>query len=226
MAIQNPITSSAGDMQNVGGKLAAALGRHDTTIPEFLAFLAQAGNEPAIEEIASIADRMPRPVVVPEPKPLLLIALPPIEIPGLERFEVDKRIKVGVDGTVYVSPEFHGDFDGMVEDALPPSTIYPHSNTRDARYSLMREDLGGEKIVRATLGQIAHLAKTGKLLANGKANLFEVLNGRRVARLVNVGWFVWLGVYGWGWNSYPVEFSHEWGAGRQVFSGNSLALKP
>ena len=166
--------------------------------------------------------KLPEPLTPPQPKPLppLLTALPPIEIPALARFEAKKRIKKGADGTVYVSEDFQDDFYGLTEEARPASTIYPHSTTRQARYSEMRTDLGGDQIVKATLGQIAHLAKTGKLLADGKANLFEVVNRRGVSRLVRVSWYDWYVEGGWVWYSYPVEDSFGWGAGRRVFSGN------
>jgi hypothetical protein len=165
--------------------------------------------------------------VKPEPKPVspLLIALPSIEISALDRFVVDDRIKVNTSRRAdlqiaYISPDFHGDFDGMSEDTSPASTIYPHSTGRKARYSEMRADLGGDKIVKATLGQIAHLAKIGKLLADGRANLFEVVNKSGVSRLVGVYWGYWRDGIGWLWRSFPVVSSDGWVAGLQVFSGN------
>jgi len=195
----------------------------DITLGQTEALFNRLGGETAVRRI--LADELivrleERVRPEPEPLPSLLAALPPIEIPALDRFEVKKRIKVGVDGTVYVSPEFHTDFDGMVEDARLASTIYPHSNTRPARYAEMRKELGEGKIVKATLGQIAYLARNGGLLADGRANLFEVVNRQGVPRLVGVRWRVWFDDFGWYWYSCSVGSSFGWYAGRQVFSGN------
>ena len=59
MGNSNTVVSCARHLQNVGGKLGAALERRGRTVPDFLAWLARGENKPVIEEIADFAKRIP-----------------------------------------------------------------------------------------------------------------------------------------------------------------------
>ncbi len=113
---------------------------------------------------------------------------------------------------------------GKTEDPITEQTFRYHKLRQSSVDGPIVAELGGEKMSETTLAEIySFIAKQpngeeGVLLNNGSANIFYVRDKDGVLRTVFVPWS------GSGWHvlARSVESPYSWGAGRQVFSRNSV----
>lgn len=132
-------------------------------------------------------------------------------------------------GTVkisYVDQEYLQLCGDAVYDAAPETTLCSHILTRPSAFAPAVKELNGRGIeARITPVEQFSLMEqqpdgpkspAGLLLANGYANLLEVVFPNGETRLVNLYW------YDDGWNVYVYSVSHslQWRDGRQLLSCN------
>ncbi len=170
----------------------------------------------------AIEGRLLKPAV-----PSLFRFVDTVDIPAVDRFEVD-RIKIGeVDGVKVgcIDAFFMSCFGGLVEEAQAALTLRCNELTRTASCSATNEALG-TGIEEATMSQVWALMKRqgkgqkkGSLQLGGMANLFRVRDAKGVLRFVFVSWYV--GSCDWGVRACKVDSGHDWEVRRRVFSRNS-----
>ena len=113
---------------------------------------------------------------------------------------------------------------GKIEDPESVQTLRYHKLRKPSGDGLIITELGGEAKAETTLSEMFSLmekqknGESGPLLNNGWWNIFYIKDQNGLLRTVRVRWF------GDGWSvlANSVESPDRWGAGRQVFSRNSV----
>ncbi len=127
----------------------------------------------------------------------------------------------------YVDPEYLQLCGDAVEEPASETTLCSHILTRLSAFSPAIKELNGNGVATkiTPAEQFALMERQpdgpnsapGLLLANGYANLLEVVFPNGAERLVDLGW----DVDGWSVDVGPVAFSVQWSGGRRVLSRDS-----
>jgi hypothetical protein len=135
-----------------------------------------------------------------------------------------KHVKIG-----YIAPDFITAFGDKVEEPTEEVVLRYDILDRQSAFASAVKELSDQGVVtKTTPGELWSMlekqpdgpkSKAGPLLANGYANLSEMVGSDNVSRLVSVSWFDFFD----GWDVYasPVTDSIQWDAGSQLFSRNS-----
>ncbi len=127
----------------------------------------------------------------------------------------------------YVNSEYLQLCGDSVEEPSSETALCAHVLTRPSEFAPAVKELNGKGIITkiTPAEQFALMARqpdgpkgaSGLLLANGFANLLEVVFPNGATRLVRLRW------YGGGWGVYvsPVSISFQWYDGSQVLSRDS-----
>lgn len=172
---------------------------------------------------------------VPQPQPILqfvsTFTLPPRSARFIVKdvFVAKKpgaRVKFG-----YIDPDFTNAFGEMVEEPSAEVILRNDVLSRLSAFAPAIEELRtGGVITQTTPGELLSLlelqskglaSKAGPLLADGGANLFEMVAKDGASRLVDVRWGAGVVLGGWLVCALPFARAGEWSAGDRVFSRGS-----